>query len=129
MAIRKTIKLNWKGDQYQTLITMDMIDRLEDHINLARMAGECATGDIRFSKVAFLMTLLLNEAGAKVNREEVFQSMFGGGDVSVHDVTDLLGQIFAAIFPEPKKKVESPKPKRKASTSKKKATRGTKSTK
>lgn len=104
MSLRREIALNWGGKEYRVLITMAVIDRLENHINLAVLVAQSARGDIRFSHAAKLIALLLNEAGCKVTAEDVYEGMFGGGEVSIAEVVALLSNIFSAIFPEPKKK-------------------------
>lgn len=106
MSLRKPINVVWKGKEYSLLVTMEVIDRLEDKINLGMMAARVAEGDIRFSHAAKLIAAILNESGAKVSADEVYSEMFGGGEVSPKDVGVMIGAIFSAVFPEPKKKAE-----------------------
>jgi hypothetical protein len=123
MAIRKELKLNWQGTEYKCLITMSVIDRIEDELNLILMMEQTRKGDVRFAKVARLFAILLNEAGADVTTDEVYHGMFDGG-AQLDDVVVLLSQVFTVIFPEPAKK-PTPTATKKGST----ATRGKKSTK
>lgn len=118
MSLRKQITLNWAGKEYSLLVTMEVIDRLEEHINLATMLARTARGDIRFSHAAKLIAALLRECGCQVTAEEVFSGLFSGGDVSAKSVGTTLGVIFSVIFPEPKKKDQEPaKPSKKATGS------------
>jgi len=104
MAINKRVDLTWGGKTYPILITMSIIERLEENLNLAKMAQDCATGNIKFSQAARLVSTLLNEAGATVTTEEVFSGMFDGGEVSGADVVLMVSSILGAVFPAPKKK-------------------------
>lgn len=116
MAINKQITLNWKGVEYRPKITMEVIDRLEDRMNLLQMVQQVNAGDVRFSRVAILFAHLLNAAGADVTPDEIFQGMFGGDAVDEKDLGRVLGEVFSVIFPEPKKK---PQPSRKGAKGKK----------
>ena len=104
MALRKELKLNWQGKPYKLLVTMEVIDRLEDSINIGRLLAQHATGDIRFSHVARFISLLLNESGAEVTAEEVYTGMFTDGDITAANLHVFMGNVFEAFFPEPKKK-------------------------
>lgn len=126
MAIRKPIELSWNGKTHKLLITMDVIDRLEDSVNLMQLVHQAGSGDIRFTKVAKLFATLLQCAGEDVTQEQVFQGMFGGGETSPTDVVAILEPVFGAIFPQQQSEKKSSAPQaKKAST----ATRGKKSTK
>ena len=104
MAIRKSIKLNWSGTDYKIIITMGVIDKIDDEINLVTLVSQYESGDIRLTKVARLIAILLNEGGADVEVDDVFHALFGSGDFEQSQVGDMLTGIFSAIFPEPKKK-------------------------
>lgn len=129
MSLRREIALNWGGKEYRVTVTMAVIDRIENHVNLAVLVAQSARGDIRFSHAAKLIALLLNEGGCKVTAEEVYEGIFGGGEVSIADVVALLSNIFSAIFPEPKKKPSDQPTERPLKSSKsQRGSRGTKRT-
>ena len=107
MAINKKITIGYKGKEHVIKVTMAVIDRLEDKINLVQLANRLSTGDIRFSHAAKLVSLLLAEAGEKVTQEEIYQSMFGDGDVDFNTVMGVISEMLIAIFPEPVKKPEA----------------------
>lgn len=132
MSINKTITLNWFDESYKLKVTMGLIDRIEEELNPLVMAGECQSGDIKLGKAAKLFTILLNEAGKDITREEVHQDLFNCF-ADLTGLRDMLIAVFTAIFPEPKKKSvkknssdTKAKPKK---VVKKKATRGKSSTK
>ena len=104
MALRKELVLNWEGEKFKLLVTMSVIDKIEDSINIGRLLAQHATGDIRFSHVARFISLLLNEAGAEVTQEEVYAGMFTEGDITAANLHEFMGHVFEAFFPEPKKK-------------------------
>lgn len=138
MSMRKPIKLSWGKKKYDIVITMEVIDRLEDHINLSALVQRCASGDIRLSHASKLIWLLLLEVGAEttdiddddeeyqrlISHDDVYEAMHGSGVMSAKNLGLLLREIFGVIFPTPRKK--SPTTRTKKSTSKKKAksTRG-----
>ena len=129
MAMRTPLELEWKGEKFSAVVTMEVIDRLDSRVNLSMMVAQCAVGDHRMTQIAKLIALLLNEAGAEVTQEDVYTEIFAGGYEQA-ELLALLGVIFAAIFPEPKKSSgTSDAPKKKPTQRKKPATRGKRCTK
>ena len=104
MGLRKKLALNWKGKEYPLLVTMEVIDRVEDELNIGQLLLRHASGDVRYSHVAKMLSLLLNEAGAKTNQEEVYVGMFDGEGIAVAEVNALVDKVFSTFFPEQKKK-------------------------
>ena len=128
MAINKTLEINWDGVQYDVHVTMRLIDRIEEDLNLMLMVKQCTTGDVRFSHAALLVGILLRSAGAQnASQEQVFEAMFSGeGDIDPSNVVNLMWDIFSVIFPQPKKKSIAQTKKQKKSL---KGTRGKQATK
>ena len=104
MAINKTIKIKWEDKAYSTLVDMRLIDRIEESVNLYNLVVQMQSGDVRYSRVAQVVTTILNHSGCGVDGLEVWDSMFGGGDLSLADVELLTLEIFGAIFPDSSKK-------------------------
>ena len=120
MALRKELVLNWQDEKFKLLVTMAVIDKVEDSINIGRLLAQHATGDIRFSHVARFISLILNEAGAEVTQEEVYAGMFTDGDITAANLHVFMGNVFEAFFPEPKKKeLTTTTPKKRKSATKK----------
>ena len=113
MAINKRIQLTWKDQQYDVLMTMRLIEKVEEHLNLSRMVSDCSAGDLKVSHAARLIATLLEHAGAKVTTEEIWEDIFSGGDFSPTAMVETVTAIMGTIFPEPKKKpiASSKKPK------------------
>lgn len=104
MSMRRKLDLNWGGESYSLLVTMEVIDRIEDKINVGRLLSQQTTGDVRFSHVAKFIALILNEAGARVTQEDIYTGMFDGGEITPENLIPFMNNIFTAFFPEPKKK-------------------------
>ena len=109
MGMRTPITLSWEGKPYKVLVTMEVVDRIEDDLNLYKLVTQTATGDIRFSKIAKLISLLLIEGGCKVTQQDVWEGMFAQGGITATDLAPLMGEIFEAVYPTPKKKEGTPK--------------------
>jgi len=107
MAINKTITIGYGGKDYKLKMTMEVIDRLEEKLNLIQMANRLSKGDIRFSHAAKLVAAVLTEAGCEVTQEQVYSDMFGGQDIDPSIVMNVIANVLAAIFPEPRKKPET----------------------
>jgi len=104
MSMRKKLELNWQGKPYKLMVTMEVIDRVEDKISTGLLLARQTQGDIRFSHVAKFISIVLNEAGASTTQEGIYTGMFEDGATSMAEAQTLLGYILSAFFPEPKKK-------------------------
>jgi len=104
MAVKKSVEITWNGTSYMVPISMGLINQIEEHINLMIMMQNSMTGDIRFSQASLLISMLLTEGGCKITQDEVWQAMFGAGEMGAEEVAPLLFEIWSAIFPEPPKK-------------------------
>ena len=131
MSIRNAISIKWDGVGYNITVTMGVIDNIESAgVNLFDMAHANATGSIQPVQLAKLLCALLVEGGAikTVKRkdpitkrpknvdiplpvDDVFNALFGSGELSRVDIQPMVNAIFSAIFPEPKKKSITPSPK------------------
>ena len=104
MAINKRIKLVWKDKAYDVLMTMRLIEQIEEHINLSRMVSDCSSGDLKVSHASRLIATILESAGAEVTTDEIWEDIFGGGDFRPSAMVETVTAILGTIFPEPKKK-------------------------
>ena len=115
MAIERSIKLPWGGVDYTVIVTMELIRRLEHEkegdLNLMLMVDQNLSGDVRFSKAATLIAMMLQSAGCTVTIDEVWDDIFGDDDNRAAEVIALLWEIFAVIFPPAKKKLPDEPPK------------------
>lgn len=126
MSINKTLALKWGDKSYDIKITMGLIDRVEESLNAVMMLNQAINGDVRFSKVARLVSILLNSVGEKVTAEEVWEAMFSDGSTTSNQACQFAIEALSAMFPDPpKKKPETQGSPKRQSTS----TRGKTSTK
>lgn len=104
MSLRKKLELNWEGKVYTLLVTMEVIDRVDDKISTGILLARQGVGDVRLSHVAKFLSIVLNEAGAKTTQESVYEGMFADGKASMIEAQGLMGLVLSAFFPAPKKK-------------------------
>ena len=109
MSIRKKLELEWDGGKYSLLVTMEVIDRVEDSINVGRLLAQQTNGDVRFSHIAKFISIILNEAGASTTQESVYEEIFAGDKVTLSDAITMSNHILSSFFPETKKKVKGGK--------------------
>ncbi len=119
MSLKKNITLEWGGKSYTTPVTMELIDKIDEDLNLYKLTMRMASGDVRFSHAAKLVYIILNEGGSKATHEEVYSAMFSDGLTSMTDVITRVGEILQAIYPQGDTKKKSVK---KTSTKKKSTT-------
>jgi predicted nucleic acid-binding protein len=104
MAMRKKLTIGWNDIDYSLIVTMEVIERIEEQVNLAIMNKRTSEGDIRFSHAARLIAIVLNEAGCNVTASEVYESLYLDGSIKPMDLIPILNLIYEAAFPEPEKK-------------------------
>lgn len=100
-AIFRTVQLSWNGQAYQVKATMQMLNRIENRVSLAALVRALSTDAPPLSHLAFVLGEFLREAGARVKDDEVYRELMTGDP---HEVVAMRDAVFAAIFPEPKKK-------------------------
>ena len=120
-AIGKTVTLGWQGKEYEVQVTMRLINRIEEDVNLLKLALRLGAGDVPTSQVATVFGHLLSAGGAKVTPDDVWQAMFSDEATDIITAATLALQC---VFPE----VKAPKGAATETVGKQKATRGKKST-
>jgi hypothetical protein len=103
-AIFRTVNLRWEGKTYEVKPTMQLLNKIEQRISLAALVRGLSTDAPPMSHMAFVAGEFLREGGAKVSDEEVYRELMTGDVQSLIEMRDV---IFAAVFPEPKKKGET----------------------
>ena len=101
--IYKTINIEWKGETVRVTPTFKLINAVEDEINLVLLARRLSDGDIRFSHVATLYSLLLKAGGERVGANEVYQAMFSGREDDEQAISNALNaanQALEAFYPQ-----------------------------
>ena len=117
MAINSPIILGWNGKEYKVKMTMDVIGQVED-LGFHAINSQIEAGNMPFIKISKLVSFLLEEAGATVEAEDVYNAIYGQGETSPEAIAGMLKIIAIGIAPEPKKKPTTPKRKRKVKSKK-----------
>ena len=111
-GMRKTIALDWRGERFNLLVTMEVVDRLDEAVNLAVMASRVAgqDGGIRWSHAAKLLAAVLTEAGARdATAEAVYTDIFESGVDGPRKAVALVSAILQTTFPDIVKKPDAEK--------------------
>lgn len=124
MSINRTITLKWGDRTYDVRVTMGLIDRVEEDLNAVGMLNQAIKGDIRLSKVAKLVSIMLKSVGEEVTQEQVWEAMFSDGSTTSAQACQFAIEALSAMFPDPPKKKPQTKPR-----SQSRSTRGKTSTK
>jgi len=114
MSLFEPVTLTWKGADYTVEAdrVMMLIAKIEDVITL----GEVASGKPPFAKIAFAYAEALNYAGATVNSEEVYISLFGDKGMGM---TTAVANLLSMMMPPEALRQAEPEKKPKKSRSKK----------
>ena len=102
-SIYPEVVIGWKGVDYTVKPTFELINRIENHISTASIAGRMQNGDVPTSHVALLLAEMLRFAGASVTNQEVHQEMCHG---SQDELWSVAVEALNATFPTPKKSSE-----------------------
>lgn len=109
-SINKQISIEYLDNTYDVKITMCLIDKIEDSMNLMAFLNRLNSGDVRLSHAAKLFALILTHAGAKdATQERVYTEMVGGGGLDPNEVVKVCNLVMLAMFPQ----VEEEQPKKK----------------
>ena len=109
MALKKKIVLKWLDKPYTIDITMGLIDKIDEELNLYKLTMRMASGNIRFSHAAKLVHILLKEGGCAATHEDVYTAMFQDGLSSMKDVIEMVGEILQAVYPQQPESKKKPK--------------------
>jgi hypothetical protein len=97
----REIVLSWAGEEYRVTPNFELIEKIEEAgISLAKLANQCATDNIPFTRVARVVSMLLNHAGCKAGHEEVYSAIYGT-DAEAHIFArQTVNAMLMACFPE-----------------------------
>jgi len=98
-AVFNEVQIGWKGQVYQIKPTMALLNRVEQSVSLTDLARSLTEGAPKLSHVATAVTVFLQNAGAVVTAEEVYQELIHGDKSSI---VGMAQAIVIAAFPAPK---------------------------
>lgn len=105
ITLREEITISWRGEKFPLVINMELIARIENRINLSTFVSEIASGEMKNSHAAIIVSSVMREAGAGASIDECYLSIIGGGTVKDgSDVSNALSAFLNAAFPIGKKK-------------------------
>lgn len=130
--MQREIELTWQGEDVTVDVNMKNVFRIERAMksqgtNLMRMSTDLQSMSLAYSEGVMLIGEVLRCGGEKVTDEQVFDGLFGNGEVDDKSFFAVVSDLLYAFTPKPSKKPK-PAPKKKASP-RKTSTRSTKSTK
>ena len=130
--MQREIELTWQGEEVTVEVNMKNVFRIERAMksqgtNLMRMSTDLQSMALAYSEGVMLIGEVLRCGGEKVTDEQVFDGLFGNGEVDDKSFFAVVSDLLYAFTPKPSKKPK-PAPKKKASP-RKTSTRSTKSTK
>lgn len=99
MRLRKPFLLKWSEENYSVVISMAVIDRIDDEINILSLTRMGSESEFRITKVAKLIYILLDEAGADVTYESVYEGMSDSGKIDQSQLFSVIGEILPQLLP------------------------------
>lgn len=104
-AIFEEVTIEWGGEEYTITPTYRMIQQIEQHYSLAGVSQRLAEGNPPMSHIAGIVAMLLKHAGAKVEPEDVYESMLTEMD---GDQIAALAEVVVSAFVPQSKNSDSP---------------------
>ena len=99
MAIRKPIELSWEGKPHKIMVTMEVIERIDDKLNILSFVKAISGDTPPISKVSKLIYLLLEEAGVKVTWQDVYDGFGDESKIDSGSLTALMAEILPSLLP------------------------------
>jgi hypothetical protein len=98
MAIRKPISISWEGVEHKIIVSMSLIERIDNDVNilsLARMSKET----ISIVKISKLIYILLEESGKSITWDEVYEGFGDQDKIKTTDLFGVIGEIMPMLLP------------------------------
>ena len=108
MAVFRDLEISWRGRDYTITPTMRLMRQIEmGDISLTDIAVRTSQGRPPISHIAYVLTKLLNAAGAGVIEDEVYEELINGDQDAVGE---LMMVVLTAFTPgeRDQKKAEAP---------------------
>lgn len=105
MALFRETVVKWGGKEYSFVSEMAFINRIEDHVAVMPLQHKMFEGEIKVSKVVYILQMAYAKAGQIVDDTEIMVEVMDGNE----EVMESFRNVMASIFPErPQKKAEAP---------------------
>ena len=87
MAVFRDLEISWRGRDYTITPTMRLMRQIEmGDISLTDIAVRTSQGRPPISHIAYVLTKLLNAAGAGVIEDEVYEELINGDQDAVGEL-------------------------------------------
>lgn len=101
MAVFREMSIAWKGKEYTFTPSMRLMRSIEmGDISFTDIAVRTSQGRPPISHIAFVLSKMLQSAGANVTDEQVYEELVTGDQASI---TDLIGAVLSAFSPSESK--------------------------
>jgi len=114
MSIRKPIELAFKGESKKLIISMSVIERVNNEIGVLN-ASRIDPENFDFVKISKLYFILFDEAGFDVDELEVYDNIFAVTDAQRRSLINNYAELCNMLMPN----FNAPTAKKKKSTRKK----------
>lgn len=108
--MRSKLKLGWDGKQYDLLVTMDIVEKIDEEFGLAQSYIKLASGQMRETQANKIICFALNLAGCDVTRDQLWESIYTGeSEIEPQELMRAAMNIIIACYPvvegdQPKKR-------------------------
>lgn len=96
MAIRKPIRIDWKGEEYKIVVNMLLIERIDEEINILSLL-RIDPKKPPIVKICKLIYVLLDEAGVGVTLDDVWDGL--GDNIEPKALFSVLNEITPMLLP------------------------------
>jgi hypothetical protein len=97
MAIFRELTIKWKGEEYRFVPSMKLMRSIEmGDISFTDIAVRTSQGRPPVSHIAFVLSKMLQSAGAKVTDEQVYEELVTGDQESI---TSLISLVLTSFSP------------------------------
>jgi len=97
MAIFRELTIKWKGEEYRFVPSMKLMRSIEmGDISFTDIAVRTSQGRPPISHIAFVLSKMLQSAGAKVTDEQVYEEIVTGDQESI---TSLISLVLTSFSP------------------------------
>jgi hypothetical protein len=97
MAIFRELTIKWKGEEYRFVPSMKLMRSIEmGDISFTDIAVRTSQGRPPVSHISFVLSKMLQSAGAKVTDEQVYEELVTGDQESI---TSLISLVLTSFSP------------------------------
>lgn len=96
----KELSFEWQEQTYSVLVTMDLLDKIDEEFNIVNAVATLTTGDVKFTKVSRFVSFAIGLAGGDIATEEVYQQIFGKQEKNLSAALILCNKVLASCFPD-----------------------------